>query len=128
MPNGEAESVVRAFLTALTAGRFDEAVALLDPDVEWVNGASSILRGTAAVLDEVRPVLDAADEADWVITAAAAAGSQVFLERRDRFRAGERWMEVPVVGLFEVHDRRITRWRDYFDEADGGRRLAPLFA
>ena len=122
------EAVVRAFLAALTGPRPAESTALLSPDVEWVNGSSGHPVGHRAVLEEVRPVLEASDEADWVITAAAASGGTVFLERRDRFRRGEVWVEVPVVGVFEVERGRIVRWRDYFDSADGGERLAPLWA
>lgn len=125
---GGPESIVRNFLVALTGGRLGDATELLDPEVTWVNGVSSTLTGSTAVLDAVRPVLDASDEVDWVVTASATRGQQVFVERRDRFRRGETWVEVPVVGVFEVHDGRIFRWRDYFDEADGGQRLAPLFA
>lgn len=125
---GDPETAVRAFLTALTGGRLDEAAELLDPEVEWINGATSTPVGPAAVLAEVRPVLEASDEAEWVITASAANGQRIFLERRDRFRRGDTWVEVPVVGVFEVDDGRITRWRDYFDSADGGQRLAPLFS
>lgn len=125
---GEPRSVVLAFLAALTGGQPERACALMSEDVEWVNGATSCLVGRAAVLDEMRPVLEASDEADWVITASAASGASVFLERRDRFRRGGTWVEVPVVGVFEVHDGRVTRWRDYFDAADGAARLAPLWS
>ena len=125
--NCDPESVVRAFLAALTGNRLHDAVALLDPSVEWINGAGSTPTGPAAVLEELRPLLEVSDELDWVITASAVAGARVFLERRDRFRTGDTWVEVPVVGVFTVHDGRVSRWRDYFDDADGARRLAPLF-
>jgi limonene-1,2-epoxide hydrolase len=26
-------------------------------------------------------------------------------------------VELPVMGIFEVHDGKITAWRDYFDMA-----------
>ena len=122
------QDVVLAFVRALTGARAEDAVALMSEDVEWVNGATSHLVGPAEVLEEMRPVLDASDEVDWVITAAAAAGATVFLERRDRFRRGQVWVEVPVVGVFEVRDGRVRRWRDYFDSADGAQRMAPLWA
>ena len=28
---------------------------------------------------------------------------------------GERWLELPVAGIFELRDGLIARWRDYFD-------------
>jgi limonene-1,2-epoxide hydrolase len=39
----------------------------------------------------------------------------VFLERLDRHHLKDRWVELPVTGVFEVRDGRITYWRDYFD-------------
>ena len=36
----------------------------------------------------------------------------------DRFRMGEKWIDLPVMGTFEVDgDGRISLWRDYFDMA-----------
>ena len=29
----------------------------------------------------------------------------------------DKWVELPVTGVFEVHDGLITYWRDYFDAA-----------
>ncbi|ORV08454.1 hypothetical protein AWB95_20045 [Mycobacterium celatum] len=39
----------------------------------------------------------------------------VMLERVDHFVGSERTIALPVVGVFEVHDGKITAWRDYFD-------------
>ena len=48
-------------------------------------------------------------------TARSPADSLVLNERTDRFGMNGKWMELPVAGVFEVHDDRITLWRDYFD-------------
>jgi len=45
------------------------------------------------------------------------AGPVVFLERLDRHRLADRWVELPVTRVFEVRGGRITAWRDYFDAA-----------
>jgi limonene-1,2-epoxide hydrolase len=36
-------------------------------------------------------------------------------ERTDRFRSGDRWLEILVAGIWRVEDGLITLWRDYFD-------------
>jgi limonene-1,2-epoxide hydrolase len=41
----------------------------------------------------------------------------VFLERLDRHRLDHGWRDLPVNSVFEVHDVKITVWRDYFDLA-----------
>jgi limonene-1,2-epoxide hydrolase len=39
----------------------------------------------------------------------------VLTERVDAFISGERTIELPVMGTFEVRDGLIAAWRDYFD-------------
>jgi len=39
----------------------------------------------------------------------------VLTERTDRFLIKGKWVEVPVMGAFELRDGKITAWRDYFD-------------
>jgi limonene-1,2-epoxide hydrolase len=46
-----------------------------------------------------------------------AAGPVVMVERVDHFVGSERTIDLPVVGVFEVHGGKITAWRDYFDSA-----------
>ena len=38
-------------------------------------------------------------------------------ERLDRFCTRDRWIEIPVAGLFVLRDGTISLRRDYFDEA-----------
>jgi limonene-1,2-epoxide hydrolase len=46
----------------------------------------------------------------------AADGPLVMTERIDHFvNADGRTISLPVMGVCEVHDERITAWRDYFD-------------
>ena len=37
------------------------------------------------------------------------------MERLDRHRLAGGRVELPVTGVWEVHDGRITLWHDYFD-------------
>jgi limonene-1,2-epoxide hydrolase len=30
---------------------------------------------------------------------------------------GEKWIEIPLTGVFEVKNGKIALWRDYFDLA-----------
>lgn len=45
------------------------------------------------------------------------SGNLVMNERIDRFTAGTRTIELPVMGVFELRDGLIAAWRDYFDLA-----------
>jgi limonene-1,2-epoxide hydrolase len=45
----------------------------------------------------------------------AAEGDLVFVERLDRTAAGEKTVDLPCLGVFELEDGKIKVWRDYFD-------------
>ena len=45
----------------------------------------------------------------------AAEGNAVLTERTDALISGPLRLQFWVCGVFEVHDGRITLWRDYFD-------------
>ena len=61
------------------------------------------------------------------ITHHSAEHDQTVLnERTDRFRLTDgRWVELRVMGVFEVQDGKITAWRDYFDLGQWMAQLAP---
>jgi limonene-1,2-epoxide hydrolase len=42
-------------------------------------------------------------------------GNIVMTERVDVFVFADFTVELPVMGTFEVRDRKIAKWRDYFD-------------
>lgn len=47
-------------------------------------------------------------------------GDVVMCERLERFRSlenGAILLELPVTGVFVLHDGQIAEWRDYFDSA-----------
>ncbi|CAN5850903.1 limonene-1,2-epoxide hydrolase family protein [soil metagenome] len=55
---------------------------------------------------------------DVAIHRAAAEGASVLTERTDVLVIGPVRLQFWVCGVFEVHDGRITLWRDYFDMFD----------
>ena len=46
-------------------------------------------------------------------------------ERLDRTRVGERNVDLPCCGVFEMSGGKIRVWRDYFDLATCTKALAP---
>jgi limonene-1,2-epoxide hydrolase len=51
----------------------------------------------------------------WEITNIIAQGDLVFVERVDKTTAGEKSVDLPCVGVFELENGKIRVWRDYFD-------------
>ncbi|NNE74475.1 MAG: SnoaL-like domain-containing protein [Acidimicrobiales bacterium] len=119
----DAEAVVNSFLAAIIAKDLDRAIALLAPDCEYDNVPMGVVRGPQAVADILGPMLAGCTEVDWPVHRQVARDTLVFNERTDRFLMPHGWVELPVAGLFEVVDGKITLWRDYFDEATYRRQL-----
>ncbi len=110
--------VVRAFLKAMEPLDFNTAAAMLAPGCTYTNpppiGTVTGPAGMRAVLEPFfAPTLDN----EFCILREAADGPVVIVERLDRHQLADKWVELPVTGVFEVHDGLITYWRDYYDAA-----------
>lgn len=116
MPQTPAQ-LVTAFIQAIEAKDLETALELVSENCEWDNVPLGKVIGREAIRGSLGPMLDAASEVDWVVHRQAGEGHLVFNERLDRFHMPFGWLEVAVNGVWEVHDGRITLWRDYFDEA-----------
>ncbi len=106
--------MVQAFLAAFAQMDFDHALTMLADDVEYTNIPLLTVRGHAGVREVLEPCFAPIHENEFVIIRQAATGAVVFLERLDRHRLDRGWRELPVNSVFEVHDGKITVWRDYF--------------
>ena len=115
MSTGAPLDVVEAFLVAFAAMDFDAALAHLADDAEYTNIPMGTVRGHAGVREVLGPFFAPIHENEFVLLRKAADGPVVFLERLDRHRLDHGWRELPVNSVFEVHDGKITVWRDYFD-------------
>src|SRR5213076_3077642 len=71
--------------------------------------------GRANIEAMIRAVIAPWSETRWEIVTLLSAGNVVVAERIDRTRAGERSVELPIVGVFELEEGKIRAWRDYFD-------------
>lgn len=110
--------VVRRFMTLMEPLDYDAALKLMSGSVEYINPPPiGAVRGPEGVRAVLQPFFAPTLENQLKILRAAAAGPVVFVERLDRHRLADKWVELPVTGVFEVHDGLITYWRDYFDAA-----------
>lgn len=75
--------------------------------------------GTLRLLEGVDAIRDAAatyPKHDVEIKKLLSGDGVVMVERVDHFELSGRPFHVDIVGVFEIDgDRRITRWRDYYD-------------
>lgn len=106
---------VRAFMTAAADRDYDTSLGLLTEDVEYQNMMLPPVRGREQVRQTLEGLLALCSDSEWVVHRELADGDLVMNERTDRFRIGDTWTDLPVMGMFELRDGRIALWRDYFD-------------
>lgn len=109
--------IVTAFLAAMAVKDYDGGLPLIAPGCEYHNMPMAKVHGPAGVRAVLEPFFAPTLENEFIILRSVAQGPVVFTERLDRHRLDTGWVELPVTGVWEVHDGQIKLWRDYFDAA-----------
>jgi limonene-1,2-epoxide hydrolase len=121
----QAEQVIRDFCAAFGRLDVDAVMSFFADDPTYHNMPGPPAQGTDAVRATVTQFLGGWDRTEWRILNMARAGNVVFAERLDITAAGDRSVELPCVGVFELSDGKIKTWRDYFDLATYTRAMLP---
>lgn len=108
--------IAKQFLKAMEVLDYDAGLKFVSADVEYANPPPiGTVRGPAGIRAVLEPFFAPTLENEFKILREAVNGSVVILERLDRHKLKDKWVELPVTGVFEIHDGLITYWRDYFD-------------
>jgi limonene-1,2-epoxide hydrolase len=111
-------AVVRQFLNLMEPLNYDAALKLVASTCEYSNPPPfGTVHGPAGIRAVLEPFFAPTVTNEFRVLRESAIGPLVFLERLDRHLFGKKWVELPVTGVFEVHNGQITYWRDYFDTA-----------
>jgi limonene-1,2-epoxide hydrolase len=108
---------VEGFLNALQDSDLEAAEAALDDNLVYENVGLPTIRGRARAIKPFRQ-MEGRVGFEVKIHRIAADGAAVLTERTDALIFGPLRLQFWVCGVFEVHDGRITLWRDYFDMFD----------
>jgi len=108
---------VEGFLNALQDADYEAADAALDDNLVYENVGLPSIHGRARTMKLFRQ-MDGRAALEVKIHRIAADGAAVLTERTDALIIGPLRMQFWVCGVFEVHNGRITLWRDYFDLFD----------
>jgi limonene-1,2-epoxide hydrolase len=111
------EDVVRRFIEAWSRLDPAELASYFTEDGVYHNLPVGPIAGRENVEQFIRGFIAAWTETRWEILNLLAVGDRVAAERVDRTRAGDKTVELPCMGLFELENGRIKVWRDYFDLA-----------
>jgi limonene-1,2-epoxide hydrolase len=117
--------VVTAFIEAFNAVDLDRILGFFTDDAIYHNIPVDPVQGLDAIRTTLQGFMGMSSEVDWVLhNIAEAENGTVLTERTDRFLVGEKWIELPVMGIFEIESGRIRAWRDYFDMSQFQSQLA----
>ena len=109
------EKIVTDFLAAWPRKNVDELMSYFAPDAVYHNIPVPPAVGAAAIRAAFLGFAKLMDSIEIINTNVACEGPVVFTERVDRFRWGQKVLDLPVAGVFEVRNGKITAHRDYFD-------------
>ena len=110
--------IVRQFFKHMERGDYEPALALISEDCDYINPPPlGAVRGPAGIRGVLEPFFAPTLENELKVLREGSTGPVVFVERLDRHRLEKGWIELPVNAVLEVHDGKITVWREYFDLA-----------
>jgi limonene-1,2-epoxide hydrolase len=111
------EAIVRAFIEAWSRLDPSELAGYFAEDGVYHNVPMQPVVGRRNVEQLIRGFIGSWTETRWEIRNLFSRGDVVFAERIDRSRAGDKSVELPCAGVFEMRGGKIRVWRDYFDLA-----------
>jgi limonene-1,2-epoxide hydrolase len=112
--------VVRRFCAAWSDNvETAELAAFFTDDAVYHNIPMAPVIGRNAIANNIssfiRPGAPGIESIQFNVINIAANGPVVMTERVDVFKLPNKSFELQVMGTFEVHDGKISAWRDYFD-------------
>jgi limonene-1,2-epoxide hydrolase len=110
-----AEEVVRDFCAAVSQRDADVLRSFFSDDVVYHNIPMDPAEGIEATMALINMFLGICEGLEFEIHHLASDGAAVLTERTDTFTMSGNKAPLPVMGVFHVHDGKITAWRDYFD-------------
>jgi limonene-1,2-epoxide hydrolase len=110
------EQVVNAFMAAFDRKDLDGALALVTDDCYYDNVPLGDMHGREKMREFLAPIVAGNEPVQFEVLRQAAGDKVVMNERIDRFVMNGKPVALPVSGVFEVVDGKISFWRDYFDK------------
>ena len=111
------EQVILDFCAAWERRDIEELLGWFTDDAVYHNMPMAPVAGTDAIRNVFTLFVPTSQKIWWDVHAITSAGDLVMTERTDHFVMGDRQIDLPVMGAFELRDGKIAAWRDYFDMA-----------
>jgi len=103
----------------------EKIMAFLTPDCFYHNIPMAPLVGHDAIRPFFEPMISGSSKIEYIVHAIAETpDGKILTERTDVMVMGGKTISMPVMGVFEFKDGKISAWRDYWDLADFQRQMA----
>ena len=109
------EQIIRRFVAAWSNLDPEELVSYFTEDGVYFNIPAAPVQGADNLRQFIGGFIANWTKTDWDIVSLLAEGDLVMVERLDRTVAGDKKVDLPCFGVFEMQDGKIKVWRDYFD-------------
>jgi limonene-1,2-epoxide hydrolase len=109
------ESIVRRFIEAWSRLDPKELAGYFAEDGVYHNMPMTPVRGRENVEKLIAGFSASWTETEWEILHLMGQGDVVIAERVDHTKLGDKNVDLPCTGVFELEDGKIKVWRDYFD-------------
>jgi limonene-1,2-epoxide hydrolase len=109
------EKIIREFIAAWSRLDADELSSYFAEDGIYHNMPTAPVEGRENVRGMISAFIEPWTATQWDILNLVCAGDVVIAERLDRTQAGDKAVDLPCTGVFELENGKIKVWRDYFD-------------
>jgi len=92
-----------------------ELASYFTEDGVYHNMPAGPIQGRAQVEEFIRGFTASWTKTQWDVLNLTENADVVIAERLDRTEAGDKRVDLPCTGVFEIRDGKIAVWRDYFD-------------
>lgn len=109
------ERIIREFMAAWSRLDPDELVGFFAEDGTYHNMPTQPVTGRENLRPFIAGFLRGWTSTQWDVLHLIAQGEVVIAERLDRTMVGDKPVDLPCCGVFEMEGGKIKVWRDYFD-------------
>ena len=108
--------IVQRFIDTWASRDLEAILGFFAEDARYHNIPMEPLNGVTEIRAALAGFVWMATEIEWITHhISESAAGVVLTERNDRFLVNGVWVDLPVMGTFELTDGKISGWRDYFD-------------
>ncbi len=110
------KQIIRDFIKTWSTLDVEKITSFFTEDGTYHNIPASAVTGRENVAEFIKAFAANWTSTDWEIITLIEEGDVVVAERVDKTDIeGDKHVDLPCLGIFEMKDGKIHVWRDYFD-------------